>query len=79
MNSSITMKVDDFSITISQILQCCDRVIAGQYRIHEEERDPVVKDGVAITAEEVSVKQTCSAEWRTFCKTKPASVIADWV
>ena len=49
-------------------------MIASQYRICEEERDPVVKDGVAITAEQVCVKQNCSTEWRTFCKTKPASV-----
>jgi hypothetical protein len=41
----------------------------------EEERDPIVKDGVTFAKEEVSVKQKCPKDWKTFCKTKPASVI----
>ena len=56
------------------LLQCCDEEIATVYKIQESERNLVVRDGVTITAEEVRLKQNCPKEWRTLCKTDPASV-----
>ena len=49
-------------------------MIASQYKLPKEEGDPVVKNGVTIIAEEVVLIQKCPKDWKTFCRTKPASV-----
>ena len=44
------------------------------YRVGEDERNLIAKDGVTISAKEVFLEQNCPNEWRTFCKAKPVSV-----
>ena len=68
------MHVPDYQQPPLFLLQCCDEEIATLYKIQEKGRDLVVRDGVTITAEEVHLKQNCPKEWRTLCKTDPASV-----
>ena len=72
--SLISLSLYSLSLSLS-LFQTFDKAIAGKYSIPKEDKDPDVINGVTIVADEVRVRQNDTQQWKTFCRTSPASVI----